>query len=118
MKVEDWISIEKEMPVAGKIVLLCHAPLGFFTVAHWNDFKNYWQRGIIELDWVPTHWMELIEPTGLSPYNDMRIGPPPDASMRQRFKAGSVVPERMACTHPSKDQIRHGYPCPTCGLIL
>lgn len=59
-----WISTEDRLPESGRLVLVCNSNVidCWQTVAHWNEFEKWWQRGIEELPWKVTHWQPLPEP--------------------------------------------------------
>lgn len=58
----DWISVEDCNGPDGALVLVYSNKTGFYTIAHWNTYKKWWQRGIEKLYWDPSHWMHLPPP--------------------------------------------------------
>lgn len=60
----EWIDVKEKLPPSGKLVLVCNANsfARWQSVAHWSDYKKWWQRGIEELPWVVTHWQSLPAP--------------------------------------------------------
>ena len=67
-KMGEWIAVEYRLPESGQLVLACGGNMGdFYTVCHWNSYKNWWQRGIEELSWSVTHWQPLPAPPQPTP---------------------------------------------------